>query len=180
MKFFSLQYSRSVFSVLIATIILLENYSASQTVASPDVVDLPFGDINVLVLTDTHSWVGGHSTNEPQHNADYGDILSFYQRLHAHCQRHNMDLWFVVNGDWIDGTGLSLNNDISYLTPILEHMPWDAVNVGNHELERSEVVDQFMRPGGFVEVSPAMGSSVASVINYWDGFESAFKVSYLY
>ena len=30
-------------------------------------------------------------------------------------------------------------------------MPWDALNVGNHELYRSEVVNEFMRPGGFVE-----------------------------
>ena len=61
-------------------------------------VDLPFGDINVLVLTDVHSWVGGHRQNEPLHNADYGDVLSFYHRLKEHCRQRNMDLWFVVNG----------------------------------------------------------------------------------
>jgi hypothetical protein len=112
-------------------------------------VDLPFGDINVLVLTDVHSWVGGHSSNAQ--SVDYGDVLSFFQRLKAHCQTHQMDLWLVDNGDWIDGTGISLNGDISYLTPVLERMPWDAINVGNHELYRSSVITEFLRPGGFVE-----------------------------
>lgn len=111
-------------------------------------VDLPFGDINVLVLTDVHSWIGGHS-NDPTHNADYGDILSFYQRIHEHCIIHNMDVWLVVNGDWIDGTGLSLSLDS--LIPLLEKMNFDALNVGNHELYKASVVHDFMRPGGFVE-----------------------------
>ena len=114
-------------------------------------VDLPFGDINVLVLTDVHSWVGGHGSNEPGQNANYGNVLSFYQRVHDHCASKGMDLWFVVNGDWIDGTGLSLNGNIEYLTPLLERMPWDALNVGNHELYKDKVVTDFMRPGGFVE-----------------------------
>lgn len=136
--------------VLWAGLLLLALVPAFCSGQNHDAVDLPFGEINVLVLTDVHSWIGGHSS-EPKHNADYGDILSFYERLHAHCQAHKMDLWFVVNGDWIDGTGLSLEGDISYLTPLLEKMPWDALNVGNHELYRTDVVHQFMRPGGFVE-----------------------------
>lgn len=146
-------------SVSLITILLLLSQQANRCAAQAQgeesttgtVVDLPFGDINVLVLTDVHSWLGGHGQNEPLHNADYGDVLSFYRRLKDYCRRQNMDLWFVVNGDWIDGTGLSLNDDISYLTPLLERMPWDALNVGNHELYRSDVIHEFMRPGGFVE-----------------------------
>lgn len=68
-------------------------------------VDLPFGDVNVLSLTDTHSWIAGHNTAKEPLNVDYGDVLSFYERLKSHCNEHNMDLWFVVNGDWNDGTG---------------------------------------------------------------------------
>ena len=45
---------------------------------------VPFGDINVLVLTDVHSWVGSHRRQEPFYNVDYGDILSFYEQLKAH------------------------------------------------------------------------------------------------
>ena len=124
----------------------------SESEAPKNSVDLPFGDINVLVLTDVHSFVGGHGQNDPNHdNADYGDVLSFYQHLKEHCRQRNMDLWFVVNGDWIDGTGLSLNSEIQYLTPLLQKMPWDALNVGNHELYKSQTVSEFMQPGGFVE-----------------------------
>lgn len=114
-------------------------------------VDLPFGDVNVLVVTDVHSWIGGHGRKEPSLNADYGHVVSFYQRLKQHCISHNMDLWFVMNGDWIDGTGLALNGDASHLVPLLEKMPFDAVNIGNHELYRNDIVDYMLRPGGFAE-----------------------------
>lgn len=111
--------------------------------------ELPFGAINVLVLTDVHSWVGGHSRQEPLMDADFGTILSFYERLKAHCDQNDMDLWFVSNGDWAHGTGLG--NDASALLPILEKMPWDAVNCGNHELYENEKVEAMIRPGGFVD-----------------------------
>jgi hypothetical protein len=44
-------------------------------------LDLPLGAINVVVLTDVHSWIAGHGSHEPVDNADYGDVLSFYERL---------------------------------------------------------------------------------------------------
>ncbi|KAL7581205.1 hypothetical protein ACA910_005989 [Epithemia clementina (nom. ined.)] len=56
-----------------------------------------------------------------------------------------------MNGDWIDGTGLAMNGDPSALVPVLEKMPWDAVNVGNHELYRKSVIDYIIRPAGFAE-----------------------------
>jgi 2',3'-cyclic-nucleotide 2'-phosphodiesterase (5'-nucleotidase family) len=113
--------------------------------------NLPFGDINVLVLTDVHSWVGGHGEKEPHLNADYGDVLSFYERLKEYTEQSGKDLWFVVNGDWIDGTGLAHNGDPSKLIPLLEKMPWDALNIGNHELYKKEVIEYVSQPGGFVE-----------------------------
>lgn len=61
------------------------------------------------------------------------------------------DLFFVVNGDWIDGTGLAINGDPSYLIPILEKMPWDALNCGNHELYRRDVIDYMSRPAGWLD-----------------------------
>jgi hypothetical protein len=90
---------------------------------------LPFGDVNVIVVTDVHSWVGGHGKNEDVYNANYGHLLSFYERLKDYCNDSGRDLWFVMNGDWIDGTGLSVNGDPSHLVPLLEKMPWDVVNV---------------------------------------------------
>ena len=87
------------------------------------------GDINVLVLTDTHSWIGGHARQEsPKLTADYGDVVSLYQNLKSYSDKMGQDLWFVMNGDWIDGTGLALDGDPSYLIPLLQKMPWDAVN----------------------------------------------------
>jgi 2',3'-cyclic-nucleotide 2'-phosphodiesterase (5'-nucleotidase family) len=98
-------------------------------VASGEEPNLPFGDVNVLILTDVHSWVGGHGNHEASMDADYGDALSFYERLKEYCDATDKDLWFVMNGDWIDGTGLAMDGDPSYLIPLLQKMPWDVVNV---------------------------------------------------
>ena len=153
--------------------------SSSSSLLQPS---LPFGDLNLIVLTDVHSWVAGHGRKEPLYNANYGDVLSFYQRLQDwmlqqqqqqqqttnpqqqqqqddelnDCtddtnrrRRRQQHLWLVVNGDWIDGTGLALNGDASYLIPILEKMPYDAVNIGNHELYDNAIIDSMTRPSGY-------------------------------
>ena len=112
---------------------------------------LPFGDINVLVLTDVHSWLGGHKGHDPNLDANYGDVVSFHERLKSFCEKSNKDYWFVTNGDWIDGTGLSMDGDPSHIIPLLEKMPWDILNTGNHELYKSNVVNYMRRPGGFVD-----------------------------
>jgi 2',3'-cyclic-nucleotide 2'-phosphodiesterase (5'-nucleotidase family) len=137
-------------SILIGETNDFANGKSSSGVVSA--VDLPLGDINIVVVTDVHSWVAGHGRNEPEpnsHNADYGHVLSFYQRLQQYVieqnvdgdddkntndkNQHPMDLFFFMNGDFMDGTGLSTIPP-DKLTPILQHMPWDAVNLGNHEL----------------------------------------------
>lgn len=105
---------------------------------------LPWGDINVIVLTDVHSWVAGqrHLFQEP---ADYGNVLSFYEQL----PHEEHAIFFVMNGDFMDGTGLSTIPP-THLLPILEHMPWHAVNMGNHELYHSETVE-YMMESGFID-----------------------------
>jgi len=114
--------------------------------------DLPFGDINVVVVTDVHSWVGGHKDKEgDKYNADYGDVISFVEHLKAYGAENGKDVWFVMNGDWIDGTGLAMNGDPSKLTPLLMKMPWDALNVGNHELYETSVIEFATQTGGLVE-----------------------------
>lgn len=117
---------------------------------------LPFGDINVVVLTDVHSWVAGHSsTHEPHLDANYGHVLSFYRHIQdllrsPEHKRHN-NLFFVMNGDFMDGTGLTTDPP-NELIPILEHMPWDAVNIGNHELYMNSTVEAIVKkPGGFAD-----------------------------
>jgi 2',3'-cyclic-nucleotide 2'-phosphodiesterase (5'-nucleotidase family) len=111
-------------------------------------------DINVLIVTDTHSWVAGHGTHESNMNADYGDVLSFYERLKAICASQQKELFFVMNGDFMDGTGLTTNPPQD-LTPLLEKMPWDAVTLGNHELYDNSTIDFISKKGGFVD--------------FWDG-----------
>jgi len=132
--------------VAMVPFVLLERMAAA---AAPN---LPFSDINVVVVTDVHSWVGGHGYHEGDtYNADYGDVISFVERLKAYASANDRDVWFVMNGDWIDGTGLAVNGDPSKLIPILEKMPWDAMNVGNHELYDASVIEVATQIGGFVE-----------------------------
>lgn len=120
----------------------------------PDVrkkTTLPLGDVNVMVVTDVHSWVAGHAPHEPALNADYGTVLSFYQHVHdLVVGSSDGNLFFVMNGDFTDGTGLGTAPP-DHLIPILERMPWSAVTVGNHELYSAATVDAIARPGGFAD-----------------------------
>ena len=141
----------SVLTLLPITLSAFASSSKEEGVVDDD-VKLPWGDINVVVLTDVHSWVAGHGAHEsPKLNIDYGDVLSFWQYLKAYADSTNKDLYFVNNGDWVDGTGISMKGDVFALTQILEHMPWDAMNIGNHELYHPELIDAITQPGGFVD-----------------------------
>eukprot|EP00980_Cylindrotheca_fusiformis_P014886 scaffold4061_cov108-Cylindrotheca_fusiformis.AAC.14 len=112
--------------------------------------ELPWGDdVNLLVLTDVHSWIAGHERHEAKMNVDYGDVLSFVQRLHRFVDEQKEkdkkengigDLYLVMNGDFMDGTGLSTRPP-KYLTPLLMEMPFDVINLGNHELYDNQTVD---------------------------------------
>lgn len=148
--------------VVVASEDSIEPETSSNTNETVDVVqpvstgskapDLPLNEINVLVLTDTHSWVGGHGPKPGETDADYGDVLSFYEHLQRYISSQpNMDLFFVMNGDWIDGTGLAMNGNTFTLTQILQKMPWDAINVGNHELYHKPVLQAIRQPGAFID-----------------------------
>ena len=92
---------------------------------------LPWSDVNVLIDTDVHSYLERGTT-------DYGKVLSFYERL----KQDHPNLLFVMNGDWMDGTGLALS--LPSLTPLLQRVPWDVVTLGNHELYRSDVLETML------------------------------------
>lgn len=117
-----------------------------QTNCSLAFASMSLGDINVVAVTDDHSWVGGHGAHEPL-DADYGDLLSFYERLAASTEKA---VFLVHNGDFIDGTGLSTYPPL-HLEPILLKMPWDAVTVGNHDVYMNETVVHMTRPNGLVD-----------------------------
>jgi 2',3'-cyclic-nucleotide 2'-phosphodiesterase (5'-nucleotidase family) len=65
------------------------------------------------------------------------------------CVANHHNLLFVMNGDFTDGTGLSAYPP-SHLTPILQKMPWDALNIGNHELYVNSTIEHITE-GGFTE-----------------------------
>jgi hypothetical protein len=100
---------------------------------------LPFGDINLIVVSDVHSFVGGHP-HEPDRNADYGDFYSFYEQLKPFCATLKKDCWLLNNGDFLHGTGLAMDGNATSLLPIISRMPWDAMNMGNHEAMYSAVL----------------------------------------
>ena len=56
-------------------------------------------------LTDVHSRVAGHGAHEPGLDANYGDVLSFYERLKEMFP--DKDIFFVMTGDFLDGTGIA-------------------------------------------------------------------------
>jgi hypothetical protein len=101
---------------------------------------LSFSDMNIMVVSDVHSHVGGHP-HEKDRNADYGDLFSFHQRLEEHCEEKHMgDLWLFNNGDILHGTGLAMDGNATNLFPILNSMPWDALTMGRQEATYSDVL----------------------------------------
>jgi 2',3'-cyclic-nucleotide 2'-phosphodiesterase (5'-nucleotidase family) len=139
------------------------------------------GDINVFVVTNVHSSCNGQpniyrnigtSTDDIEDDdendddtstrtiaANYGDILSFVQRMKQYLYQdsnnhnHKDDITTsstttvhrmihhqndVMNGDWMDGTGWITNDNIQYIVPILEWMQNDVINIGNHEFYKDK------------------------------------------
>ena len=113
---------------------------------------LPWSDINILIVTDVHSWLAGHAHKDhtPVLDADYGAVLSLYERLAATAAKLGRDLFFVQNGDLNDGTGLSRIPPAA-LVPLIQQMPFDALTTGNHELYKNVNIEYLTRPGGFVD-----------------------------
>lgn len=151
-----LSFSRILRVLLLVTFLLASPLPRSVDASSPEgsshskemnnsriTLDLPWGDVNLLVLTDVHSWIAGHERHESNMNVDYGDVLSFVQRLDRFVEEQQEtigDLYLVMNGDFMDGTGLTTRPP-KHLTPLLKEMPFDVVNLGNHELYDNRTVD---------------------------------------
>eukprot|EP01052_Picozoa_sp_SAG31_P031691 SAG31_NODE_3386_length_4331_cov_2.421786_2_plen_128_part_00 len=56
--------------------------------------------INVLHLTDVHSFVAGN--RHERVDADYADLLSFLTHMHEQANRRGVDLFVVNTGDIVD------------------------------------------------------------------------------
>ena len=89
--------------------------------------------------------------------ADYGAVSAFASRLKdiSHASQRG-DVFFVNNGDHVEGSGLSdatlYTTGIhgSSLFPIISQMPFDVLTVGNHDLYDDETID-FMIDSGFID-----------------------------
>ena len=128
--------------------------TTTPTIASTSAIDISLSiqSINIVILTDDHSWVQGHGRHEPSLNADYGHILSFYQRLKEHVETLDTkpDLYLVNNGDFLHGTMLG-DDPPEHLVGILERMPFDVATVGEHELINDESLDLLLEPGNLFD-----------------------------
>jgi 2',3'-cyclic-nucleotide 2'-phosphodiesterase (5'-nucleotidase family) len=126
--------------------------SPSAKSTTPIDVSLNIQSINIVILTDVHSWVQGHGRHEPNLNADYGHILSFYQRLQQQVEQleSKPDIYLVNNGDFLHGTLLG-DDPPEHLVGILERIPFDAVTVGEHELISPKSVERLREPGGLFD-----------------------------
>jgi 2',3'-cyclic-nucleotide 2'-phosphodiesterase (5'-nucleotidase family) len=107
-------------------------------------------DVNIVVVTDVHSWVAGHGRHEPYYlNADDGDLLSWYEHLQAAILAAGKHVFLVNNGDIVDGTGLTQVPEPRRLLPIIQKMPFSAMNMGNHEIYHNATI-AYMQTSGFI------------------------------
>ncbi|PYI10669.1 hypothetical protein BO78DRAFT_383078 [Aspergillus sclerotiicarbonarius CBS 121057] len=95
---------------------------------------LPWGEINFLHTTDTHGFLEGH-LNEVDYGADWGDFVSFVERMRDGADQHNVDLLVVDTGDLVTGNGLSDKT----ATPgqvsnrLFRNVDFDLLTIGNND-----------------------------------------------
>ncbi|KAI2786800.1 hypothetical protein POX_g09194 [Penicillium oxalicum] len=108
--------------------------SAPAPISAP-LRELQFGQLNFLHTTDTHGWLAGH-LQEPSYSADWGDYISFAERIREKVEGNGQDLLVVDTGDRVEGNGLYDSSEPKgvYLSEILRHQHIDVITSGNHEL----------------------------------------------
>jgi len=119
---------------------------------------LGLGDFNIVVTTDVHSWLDGHvHADQPygqlaRTDATFGDVVALLGHLRTAASARGRDVFFFDNGDVVDGTGLSSATPVagSAVFPLLGAMPYDAMNLGNHELYNSQTVERDLLGSGFI------------------------------
>ncbi|KAI4122284.1 MAG: hypothetical protein LQ338_005905 [Usnochroma carphineum] len=108
--------------------------SAPEPVSAP-LRELPWGQLNFLHTTDTHGWHAGH-LQEPSYAGDWGDYISFAERLREKADEEGVDLLLIDTGDRIEGNGLFDASDPKgqYTQEIVKEQDIDVICTGNHEL----------------------------------------------
>ena len=143
-KTITMPLSAAVLRCLVSLFVVL--LSVSPAAGHKHVPNLPWGDINVLIVTDVHSWVNSHAAKEKGLDVDYGALLSFHHRLQTYAEINgNKPFFFAMNGDFMDGTGLTRHPPRDLIS-VLKKMPFDVMNIGNHELYFESTVDAIEEP----------------------------------
>ncbi len=148
---------RSTNCLLLVTLVALgrsTQSSAPEPVSAP-LRELPWGQLNFLHTTDTHGWHAGHLQEygaihpslppalpadsiscRPSFTGDWGDYISFAQRLHAKADNEGRDLLLIDTGDRIEGNGLYDASDPKglYTRAIFKEQHIHVICTGNHEL----------------------------------------------
>ncbi len=127
------------------------NYQTESQPLDPLSAAVEWRDINILHLTDVHSFIAGNRHEGV--DADYGDLVSFISHMQDRASERGVELFVINTGDLVDGTGMSDATPIAgeFLTPILRMVPYDALTIGNHELYEDSTVDNLRKPGGLLE-----------------------------
>ncbi|KAI4259774.1 MAG: hypothetical protein LQ352_000580 [Teloschistes flavicans] len=115
--------------------------SAAEPVSAP-LRELPWGQLNFLHTTDTHGWHAGHLL-EQSYSGDWGDYISFAERLHEKADKEGIDLLLIDTGDRIEGNGLYDASDPKgkYTQDIVREQHIDVICSGNHELYKKSSSD---------------------------------------
>ncbi|KAF8859834.1 hypothetical protein BDZ45DRAFT_672988 [Acephala macrosclerotiorum] len=153
--------------LLIRTATLLALAAAEQPQAPKPVVapmrDLPWGQLNFMQTTDTHGWHAGH-LQEAQYSADWGDYISFAERMREKADGLGADVLLIDTGDRIEGNGLydATTPKGKYLYDIIKEQDIDVICTGNHELYQTDAADREYD----VTVPNFKGNYLASNLDY--------------
>lgn len=79
---------------------------------------------------------GSLTVNRPSYSGDWGDYISFAERLREKADRDGDDLLVIDTGDRIEGNGLYDASDPKgkYTQEIFREQSVDVICIGNHEL----------------------------------------------
>lgn len=104
--------------------------------------------------------------SRPSYSADWGDYISFSQRLHEKADRTEVDLLLVDTGDRVDGNGLYDASEPKgrFTSEIFKEQDIDIICSGNHELYKKKTSDR-----EYLETVPNFsGNYLASNIDIFD------------
>ena len=91
-------------------------------------------------LPQGHKYVLSLTSPRPQYSADWGDYISFAERMRKKADDDGVDLLLIDTGDRIEGNGLydASNPKGKYTYDIFREQDIEVICTGNHELYQSD------------------------------------------